>query len=113
MQVTFVNHEWERQEYRKVVEAYGVFSCGKMSKREYDKLPRKEWIDIVGNDNGSRRFLVVDNRTGDCWVEEFDTLDGAVLYATDVYSTPPKIKGNFDFEGAVGVYGSLMPRIPQ
>ena len=107
MQFTFVTDDRERREYRKVIDAYSSFASGNMSKEEYGKLPRKEWIDVVlRNDGLQRSFLVVDNRTGDCWVEEFDTLDGAILYATDVVLTPDGSE-DFDYEGAAKMFAPL------
>lgn len=107
MQFTFVTNDRERREYRRVIDAYSSFASGKMSKEEYGKLPRNEWIDVVlRNDGLQRSFLVVDNRTGDCWVEEFDTLDGAILYATDVVLTPDGSE-DFDYEGAAKMFAPL------
>lgn len=113
MEITIVTQEWERDEYRKVVDAYGQVSCGSMTNEEYDKLPRKVWVDLV-NPGGrtSSPFVVVDNRDGNCWVEEFKTLDGALLYATDCKITAEG-QGDWDYMGALKDGGDLTKRIPQ
>ena len=48
---------------------------------KYDNLPREAFIltDCVDKDGklSKRPFVTMDNRTGDCWVEEFETLQRA------------------------------------
>ena len=54
---------------------------------KYDNLPQEVFIltgcrDSKGN-TSTHPFVVIDNRTNDCLVEEFMTLIEAYLYATD------------------------------
>ena len=81
MDITFVTTETERNEYKHAIE-----ECD--TPKHMQKAKRKVWVDLkvagrgeVGQ--GTPRYLVVDNREGDAWTEDFDTLDGAMMYALD------------------------------
>ena len=56
---------------------------------KYDYLPRECYIltNCKNVDNevelAIRPFVAIDNRTGDCWVEEFQTLIEAYLYLVE------------------------------
>ena len=55
---------------------------------------------------------MVDNTQGDCFVEEFDTLDGAMLYAAGIYLTSEN-QSNWDYMGALKEGGDLTEREPE
>lgn len=46
----------------------------------------------------SAKFTVVDNRDHEAWVEDFDTLDGALAYAIDLKTTAEG-QGEWDLQG--------------
>lgn len=61
----------------------------------------------------SAKFTVVDNRGHEAWVEDFDTLDGALAYAIDLKTTAEgqsewDLQGKF-FELAHEEFGGLSP----
>lgn len=111
MEIIIVTTERERDEYLKVIDAYGQVSCGSMTNEEYDKLPRKVWVDLVNPDGRtSSPFIVVDNQDGNCWVEEFETLDGALLYATNTKLTTEG-QEDWDYMGALKDGGDIIERL--
>ena len=105
MDITIVDNEIDRQEMRKVMDAYADMSDGKLSKEEFDKLPRKQWLDF-DEDEKALPFTVVDNREGECFVEGFATLDGAILYICDCHMTCEN-QNEWDYYGAVRDHGGV------
>lgn len=100
MELVFVTDKFDRTEYQQAIEDY---ASGRR-----DQIPRKVWVDYIEDrDSLVGTFVVVDNSTGDCWVEEFESLDGAVLYATQVRSIPEK-DTEWDYPGAVKDVGDLV-----
>lgn len=116
MEVTVVTTKAERDEMRRTLDMYADYIAGDVSRDEFlAACPRKVWIDT--EECSSHRalpdrlpFLVVDNREGECFEEDFETLDGAVLYATDVYLTPEH-QEDWDRTGAVKDGGDLVGRV--
>ena len=110
MKIEFVRNAKEREELHRVTNAYSDMIGGLLSKDDWnnDELyPRKVWIDFVeDNEGGSMPFMVLDNRTGDCFEEDFATLDGAILYATDVHTTTEH-QDEWDYMGAVKDRGGV------
>jgi len=111
MEVTIVTTKAERDEMKRTLNDYADL---KVSRKEFhEKYPRKVWIDTEACSDNCRdilQFLMVDNREGDCFVESFDTLDGAILYATGVYMTTEH-QEDWDYMGAVKDGGDILPRL--
>lgn len=106
-EVTIVNDDFSREECRRVRNGYADYGDGQISAAEWsdvDKFPRKQWLEFVPGDES---FLVTDNRTGDCFVECFQTLDGALLYLSDVKTTCEHVE-DWDYYGAVKDRGGFM-----
>lgn len=99
MDVTIVDNDIDRQEMRKVMDAYADMTNGDITKEEFSKLPRKQWLDFDENEK-ALPFTVVDNREGECFVEGFTTLDGAILYICDCHMTCEN-QDEWDYYGAV------------
>lgn len=107
MDVTIIDNPTDKVEMDKVLDAYYMYVEGNLSREEwYDegRYPRKQWLYF----NGSREepFEVVDNRSGDCFVETFETLDGALLYLCDVHMTTER-QDEWDRVGAVSDNGGF------
>lgn len=99
MEVTIVSTPEELAEVRGVVDAYAEYIYGHITKEDFSKKPRKVWV-FMDKDTNREKFGVCDNRDSECFVEYFETLDGAVLYATDVhYDT--RHSDEWDYMGAV------------
>ena len=90
---------------RKVMDAYADMTNGDITKEEFGKLPRKQWLDFDENEK-DLPFVVVDNREGECFVEGFATLDGAILYICDCHMTCED-QEDWDFLGAVRDNGGV------
>jgi hypothetical protein len=108
MDVTIVDNDIDRQEMRKVMDAYADMLNGDLSKEEWnntDKYPRKQWLDFDG-DEKALPFTVVDNREGECFVEGFSTLDGAILYICDCHMTCED-QEDWDYYGSVRDHGGV------
>lgn len=108
MDVTIVDNEIDRQEMYRVMDAHADMSSGDLSKEEWnnrDKYPRKQWLDF-DEDDKALPFTVVDNREGECFVEGFSTLDGAILYICDCHMTCED-QADWDFMGAVKDRGGV------
>ena len=114
--MTIVTTQAERDEMKRTLDAYADLVGGELAKREFmEKYPRKVWIDTEGcrdTPPDILPFLVVDNRDGECFAEGFATLDGAVLYATDVYMTPEH-QDSWDYMGAVKDGGDIRYRLEE
>ena len=105
MNVTIVDNDIDRQEMRKVMDAYADMTNGDITKDEFGKLPRKQWLDFDENEK-ALPFTVVDNREGECFVEGFATLDGAILYICDCHMTCEN-QDEWDRFGAVRDHGGV------
>lgn len=116
MNIVIVTTESERDEMKRTLDAYCEIAEGKISRNEFlEKYPRKIWIDTeeCSSETGDvLQFLVVDNREGECFAEGFDTLDGALLYATDVHMTPEH-QEDWDYMGAVKDGGDIVKRLEE
>lgn len=98
MEITVVSSEIERIEMLGVIDAYGRMEDGKMSKTDFNaNVPTKVYIDYRKGEHNP--WLVVDNRGGECYTEDFATLDGALLYATDCHFTTDGVE-KWDRNGA-------------
>ena len=71
---------YERRKLHKMLKAYSEHVDGRMSRDEWEKFPQDVWIDWTGN--SEYPFLVYDNSSGMCFVEEFKSFDGAILFAS-------------------------------
>ena len=111
MEITLVTEKWEREEYKKAIDAYWDKN---ISSEEKDKIPKKVWVDLVDDVRGVKchPFLVVDNTQGQCFVEEFETLDGAMLYAGGIKLVPDN-QSDWDYMGALKDGGDLTEREPE
>lgn len=108
MEVTIVDGKSDREEMYRVLDAHADMLNGDLSKEEWnnaDKYPRKQWLDFCEYNN-DLPFIVVDNREGECFVEEFATLDGAILYICDCHITC-EYQDEWDYMGAVRDQGGL------
>ena len=118
MEVTIVTTSAEREEMKRTLDAYADLVGNEMTKEEFKaRYPRKVWLDTEECSSHRKSpdllpFLVVDNREGECFVEGFATLDGAILYATDVYMTPEH-QEDWDYMGAVRDGGDLRYRLEE
>jgi hypothetical protein len=108
MEITIVTTEEEREEYKKTLDARCAFISNKITREQWENFPKKVWVDLV-NQYGSTLFIVVDNQDSNCFVEEFQTLDGALLYATDCKLTTED-QEDWDYMGALRECRSKMPR---
>jgi hypothetical protein len=61
---------------------------------------------VFYEDEKALPFTVVDNREGECFVEGFSTLDGAILYICDCYITCEN-QEDWDYMGAVKDRGGV------
>lgn len=82
MEITIVTTEYEREEYNKTLDARCAFIRKEITHEQWEGFPKKVWIDLEYQDESSP-FMVVDNHDSNCWVRGFQTLDGALLYATN------------------------------
>lgn len=118
MELTIVTTQAERDEMKATLDAYADLIGNGLTKKEFmARYPRKVWLDTEECSNCRRPrdlspFLVVDNRDGECFAEGFDTLDGALLYATDVHTTTER-QSEWDYLGAVEEGGDLVRRLEE
>ena len=80
MGLNIVTSLYERNALRKMLNAHGDYVIGKISRDDWEKYPREIWIDWSGNSECP--FVVYDNSSGMCFVEEFKSIDGAILFAS-------------------------------
>jgi len=67
-------------------------------------IPNEIWISPPDmSDNGT--FTVFDNTEGQMWVEDFSTLDGAMIWALGIHEIGEK--DDFDYPGALKDYGNF------
>lgn len=115
MEVTIVTTTAERDEMKRTVDGYLKVAENEIKRDEFLRnYPRKIWIDteLCQPHYNGMPFLVVDNRDGECFCENFATLDGAILYATDVYMIPEH-QEDWDYMGAVRDGGDLLHRLEE
>ena len=112
MDVTIVDNERDREEVKRVLDGHADMSDGDITKDEWSnesKFPRKQWL-MVEDEKAAQQsgypFTVVDNREGECFVEGFSTLDGAILYLCDCHITCED-QESWDYHGAVKDRGGL------
>lgn len=112
MEITIVTTQSERDEMRRVLDGYYKVISGEIPKEEFIReYPMKVWIDTEDLENDKHpSFTVVDNSCGECFEEDFCTLDGAVLYAAGVYYTCEH-QDDWDYEGAVKDGGDIKKRM--
>ena len=113
MEVTIVTTSAERDEMKRTLDGYQKVVSNEITPDEFRRgYPHKVWIDteLCAMQYAGLPFLVVDNRDGECFCEDFATLDGAVLYATDVYMTPEH-QEDWDYMGAVRDGGDIRYRL--
>lgn len=109
MEITIVTTEYEREEYNKTLDARCAFVSNEITREQWECFPKKVWVDLVSQD-GSSLFIVVDNQDSNCLVEEFQTLDGALLYATDCKLTTED-QEDWDYMGALRDGGDIIERL--
>ena len=115
MEVTIVTTTAEREEMRRTLAGHAKVAADEITSDEFrDNYPNKVWIDteLCTLHNVAKPFLVVDNREGECFCKDFATLDGAILYATDVYMTAADRKG-WDYMGSIRDGGDLRYRLEE
>ena len=102
MKITFVQNEKEKAEATRVIQAG-------LSLR---KAKAGTWIlppNMPPNDKFvANRFVVVDSQPDgrDVFVESFDTIDGALLYALGIKDAATK--GSWDRNGALTEWGNFV-----
>lgn len=111
MEVTIVDDAETREEVSRVLNGREALISGGISQREWEdrgKYPRRQWLIFEGDGpyQPSCPFTVVDNRDGECFVEGFCTLDGALLYLCDCHLTT-EWQEEWDVHGAVRKHGGF------
>lgn len=101
MKITFVQNDKEKEESDRVARA-GI---------SLRKTKVGVWI-LPPNLSVNDKFVVVDSPTGtDVFVESFDTIDGALLYALgikDCVDTKDSLVSDWDRNGALKERGSFV-----
>ena len=114
MNITVAIQEYEMDEVKRVLKGHASMISGDISRYEWLKdevrYPRKTWLYLDAGE-GRMPFVVMDNRDGQCLVEQFETLDGAMFYACDVYLTGEH-QDTWDYPGAVKDRGNLKREEP-
>lgn len=80
MNLKLVTTASERHEIERMVDAYGEYMTGRISRDQWNAFPREIWLDCIGM--SERPFIVYDNEDGLCFIEEFRSMAGAILYAS-------------------------------
>ena len=110
MKLTIVNDDVERAVLSRVLNGYSDLVSDRITADEWRdeaRYPREVWVEFSESNAGGRMpFIVVDNRDGNCYVEDFATLDGAMLYACDCHMTC-ELQDGWDYMGAVKDRGGL------
>ena len=102
MDVTVVDNDYDRAVMHRVMNGHAAMLDGECP--DWDdtvKYPRRQWLwfsDV--RDDEATPFVVVDNRDGQCFIEDFATLDGALLYLCDCHMTCEH-QDDWDYMGAV------------
>ena len=96
MKITFVQSDEEKLESDKVIKAGLSLKKAKVG----------TWI-LPPNLSKDNKFVVVDSPTGkDVFVESFDTIDGALLYALGIRSDDNPVR-DWDRGGALKDWGNF------
>lgn len=96
MKITFVQNDKEKEESDRVIRAGLSLKKAKVG----------TWI-LPPNLTKDNKFVVVDSPTGkDVFVESFDTIDGALLYALGIKDAGTK--GSWDHNGALSEWGNFV-----
>jgi len=97
MKITFVQNEKEKKESDRVIRAG-------LSLR---KAKTGTWI-LPPSLSANRKFVVVDSPQGGMavFVESFDTIDGALLYALSIKDAATK--GSWDHSGVLTEWGNFV-----
>lgn len=109
MNVKIVTNELEMAEVNRVLDGHAALLSDKITRKEWEDAvvyPRETWMYMIENDDERMPFVVVDNREGECFMEQFATLDGAMMYACDVYLTGEH-QESWDYPGSVKDRGNL------
>ena len=105
MQVTIVDNEIDAKELECVIGGYAEMINGDLSKEEWESdFPRKQWLKY--EKGAELPYVVVDNRDGQCFVEDFSTLDGAMQYVLDIRMTHED-QMEWDKEGMIKQIGGF------
>ena len=97
MKITFVQNDKEKAESDRVLRA--GLACR--------KAKVGTWI-LPPNLSMNGKFEVVDSPTGkDVFVESFDTIDGALIYALGI-SRPKRLDNNWDRHDALKDWGNFV-----
>ena len=97
MKITFVQNDREKAESDRVIRA-GL---------SLKKAKAGTWI-LPPNLSKDNKFVVVDSPTGkDVFVESFDTVDGALLYALGIRSDDNPVR-DWDRGGALKDWGNFV-----
>ena len=99
MNLKLVTTGSERDEIVRMVDAYCEYRAGRISRNQWDEFPREIWLDCIGM--SERPFIVYDNQDGLCFVEEFKSMAGAILYASGAKLTCEDSL-EWDNEGSLG-----------
>ena len=97
MKITFVQNDKEKAESDRVIRAGLSLKKAKMG----------TWI-LPPNLSKDNKFVVVDSPTGkDVFVESFDTIDGALLYALGIRSDDNPVR-DWDRHDALKDWGNFV-----
>ena len=97
MKITFVQNDKEKAESDRVIRA-GL---------SLKKAKAGTWI-LPPNLSKDNKFVIVDSPTGkDVFVESFDTIDGALLYALGIRSDDNPVR-DWDRGGALEDWGNFV-----
>lgn len=88
--------------FNHILDRYGAFSDGKITREEWEKVPRRVWVRQDRSGASARPVLyeVLDNRDGNAWTEDFTSLDGALMYALCIEEAA-EIHERWDYDGAL------------
>lgn len=115
MDITVAIDDNEMKVVTRVLNGHASMISGDISSDEWRndevRYPQKVWLYMIENDDERMPFVVVDNRDGECFVEQFESLDGAIFYACDVYLTGEH-QDSWDYPGAVKDRGNLKREDP-
>lgn len=107
MNVIIVSTKEEQEIVDRCLDAHADYLNGEISLEEFNKAPQGVWLGMRNDTGRKPLFWVCDNRNGECYYEEFETIDGAILYATDIRITTNK-QHQWDVPGMLTRIGSLI-----
>lgn len=110
MEVVIVSTRDELEEVEKVLDARADYISGDISEADWEKQPKAVWLGVNNDSKSDPQFWVCDNRSGDCFYEEFETIDGAIQYAVDIHMTN-KNQEDWDKTGMLAHIGSLVDAV--